>query len=75
MCQLIEKFEVDRKFSKLDSKRCAHLCCERTAISKICKDRDREDSVISLTNSKLNTIFDVVNAATSNRYADVNGED
>ena len=41
-----------------------------TANSQIYNDIPREDSVISLLNSYLDLIFDLVHAATNNRYAD-----
>ena len=74
MFNLCEKYEVDRRISKCDYIRYSpsEISTINTANSQIYINIPREDSVISLLNSYLNLNFDVVHAATNNRYADGN---
>ena len=74
MFNLCEKYEVDRKILKCDYIRYSpsEISTINTANSQIYINIPREDSVISLLYSYLNLNFDVVHAATNNRYADNN---
>ena len=74
MFNLCEKYEVDRRVLKCDYIRYSPSEISRinTANSQIYINIPREDSVISLLNSYLDLNFDVVHAATNNRYADGN---
>ena len=74
MFKLIEKYEVDRRILKCDYKRCSpsEISTINTANSQIYINIPREDSLISLLKSYLDLNFDVVHAATNNRYADNN---
>ena len=74
MFNLCEKYEVDRRILKCDFIRYSpsEISTINTANSQIYINIPREDSVISLLNSYLNINFDVLNAATNNRYADGN---
>ena len=72
MFKLYEKYEIDRKILK-----CAYIryspseiCTINTPNSQIYINIAREGSVISLLNSYIEINFDVLKAATSNRYAD-----
>ena len=72
---LNEKYEVDRKILKRDFIRYSspEMSTLNTANSQICINIPREGSVISLLNSYLELNFDVLQAATNNRY--VNAKD
>ena len=72
MFKLSEKYEIDRKILK-----CVYIRYSPSEISTINTPNSqiyiiipREDSVISLLNSYIEINFDVLKAATSNRYAD-----
>ena len=69
---LCEKHEVDRRILKCDYIRYSpsEISTINTANSQIYINIPREDSVNSLLNSYLDLTFDVVHAATKNRYAD-----
>ena len=72
MFQLIDKYEVNRDILKCDYIRYSpsEISTINTANSQIYINIPREDSVISLLNSYLDLNFDVIHAATNNRYAD-----
>ena len=72
MFQLSEKFEIDRKILKCDYIRYSpsENSTIKTPNSQIYINIPRKDSVISLLNSYIELNFDVLKAATSNRYAD-----
>ena len=74
MFNLCEKYEVDRRILKCDYIRYSpsEISTINTANSQTYINIPREDSVISLLNSYLDLNFDVVHAATNNRYADGN---
>ena len=74
MFNLCEKYEVDRRILKCDYVRYSpsEISTINTANSQIYINIPREDSIISLLNSYLDLNFDVVHAATNNRYADNN---
>ena len=74
MFNLCEKYEVDRRILKCDYIRYSpsEISTINTANSQIYVNIPREDSVISLLNSYLDLNFDVVHAATNNRYTDGN---
>ena len=74
MFNLCEKYEVDRRILKCDyiGYSPSEISTLNTANSQIYINIPREDSVISLLNSYINLIFDVVHVATNNRYADGN---
>ena len=74
MCNLCEKYEVDRRILKCDYIRYSpsEISTINTGNSQIYINIPREDSVISLLNSYLDLSFDVVHAANNNRYADGN---
>ena len=74
MFKLCETYEVDRKILKCDFIRYspAEISTIKTANSQIYINIPREDSVISLLNSYLELNFDVLQAATNNRYVDAN---
>ena len=74
MFNLCEKYEVDRRILKCDYIRYSpsEISTINTANSQTYINIPREDSVISLSNSYLDLNFDVVHAATNNRYADGN---
>ena len=74
MFKLNEKYEVDRSILKCDYIRYspAEISTINTANSQIYNILPREDSVISLLNKYLDLNFDVLHAATGNRYADGN---
>ena len=72
MFKLTEKYEVNRKILKCDYIRYSpsEISTINTPNSQIYMKTPREDSVISLLNSYIEINFDVLKAATSNRYAD-----
>ena len=74
MFKLNENYEVDRKSLKCDYIRYspAEISRINTANSQTYINIPREDSVISLLNSYLELNFDVLQAATNNRYVDAN---
>ena len=74
MFTLSEKYEIDRRILKCDYIRYspAEISTINTANSQIYINIPREDSVISLLNSYLEINFDVLQAATNNRYVDAN---
>ena len=74
MFNLCEKYEVDRRFLKSDFIRYSpsEIFTINTANSQIYINIPREDSLISLLNSYLDLNFEVVHAATNNRYVDGN---
>ena len=74
MFKLSENYEVDRKFLKCDYIRYspAEISTINTPNSQIYINIPREDSVMSLLNSYIELNFDVLQAATSNRYTDAN---
>ena len=74
MFNLCEKYEVDRRILNCDYIRYSpsEISTINTANSQLYINIPREDSVISLLNSYLDLNFDVVHAATNNRYADGN---
>ena len=72
MFKLDEKYEIDRRILKCDYIRYSpsEINTINTSNSQIYINIPREDSVISLLNSYIEINFDVLKAATSNRYAD-----
>ena len=74
MFKLIENYEIDGRILKCDYIRYspAEISTINTANSQIYINIPREDSVISLLNSYLELNFDVLHAATNNRYVDGN---
>ena len=74
MFKLSEKYEIDRRILKCDYIRYspAEISTINTVNSQIYINIPREDSVISLLNSYLELNFDVLQAATNNRYVDAN---
>ena len=74
MFTLNEKYEINRNILKCDyiRYRPSENSTIKTANSQIHNKIPREDSVVALLNSYLELIFDVLQAATNNRYADVN---
>ena len=74
MFKLNEKNEINRNVLKCDCIRYSpsEISTVNTAISQIYINIRREDSVISLLNSYLELNFDVLHAATNNRYVDGN---
>ena len=72
MFKLSEKYQIDRSILKCDYIRYSpsEISTINTPNSQIYIDIPREDSVISLLNSYIELNFDVLKAATSNRYAD-----
>ena len=74
MFKLSENFKIDRRFLKCDYIRFspAEISTINTANSQIYINIPREDSVISLLNSKLELNFDVLHAANNDRYVDAN---
>ena len=72
MFKLNEKYEVGQRFSKYDFIRYSPLEIStiNTVNSQIHLNLPREYSVLSLLNSYLDLIFDVLPAATNNRYVD-----
>ena len=74
MFKLSENYEKDRRIPKCDYIRYspAEISTINTANSQIYINIPTEDSVISLLNSYLELNFDVLQAATNNRYVDAN---
>ena len=74
MFKLNEKYEINREILKCDYIRYSpsEISTINTANSQVYINIPREDSVISLLNSYLELNFDVLDAATNNRYADGN---
>ena len=74
MFKLIDKYEINRDISKCDFIRYSpsEISTINTANSQVYINIPREDSVISLLNSYLELNFDVLHAATNNRYVDGN---
>ena len=74
MFKLSEKYEIDKRILKSDYLRYSpsEISTINTPNSQIYINIPREDSVFSLLNSYLELNFDLLNAATGNRYADVN---
>ena len=74
MFKLNEKYEINRDILKCDYIRYSpsEISTINTANSQVYINIPREDSVISLLNSYLELNFDVLHAATNNRYADGN---
>ena len=74
MFKLSENYEIDRRILKCDYIRYspAEISTINTANSQIYINIPREDSVISLLNSYIELNFDVLQAATDNRYVDAN---
>ena len=72
MFKLNEKYEIDRRILKCDYIRYSpsEISTINTPNSQIYINIPREDSVNSLLNSYIEINFDVLKAATSNRYAD-----
>ena len=74
MFKLSENYEIDRRILKCDYIRYspAEISTINTANSQIYINIPREDSVISFLNSYIELNFDVLQAATNNRYVDGN---
>ena len=74
MFKLTEKYEINRDILKCDYIRYSPSAIStiNTANSQVYINIPREDSVISLSNSYLELNFDVLHAATNNRYVDGN---
>ena len=74
MFKLSKKYSVNRDILKCDYIRYSpsEISTINTANSQVYNNIPREDSVISLINSYLELNFDVLHAATNNRYADGN---
>ena len=74
MFKLSENYEIDRRIQKCDYIRYSpsEISTINTPNCQIYINIPREDSVISLLISYLELNFDVLQAATGNRYADVN---
>ena len=74
MFKLNEKYEINRDILKCDYIRYSpsETSTMNTAKSQVYININREDSVISLLNSYLEINFDVLHAATNNRYVDGN---
>ena len=74
MYKLNGKYEINRDILNCDYIRYSpsEISTINTAISQVYFNIPREDSVISLLNSYLEINFDVLRAATNNRYADGN---
>ena len=74
MCKLSENCSVNRDITKCDYIRYSpsEISTINTANSQVYFNIPREDSVFSLLNSYLELNFDVLHAATNNRYADGN---
>ena len=73
MFKLTEKYQIDRRILKCDYIRYSpsEISTINTPNSQIYINIPREDSVISLLNSYLELNFDVLKAATNDRYANV----
>ena len=74
MFKLSEKYSINRDISKCDYTRYSpsEISTKNTLNSQVYINIPREDSVISLLNSYLVLNFDVLHAATNNRYVDGN---
>ena len=74
MFKLSDKYEINRDILKCDYIRYSpsEISTINTANSQVYINIPREDSVISLLNSYLELNFDVLHAATNNRYVDGN---
>ena len=74
MFKLNQKYEINRDILKCVFIRYSpsEISTINTANSQVYNIIPREDSVISLLNSYLELNFDVLHAATNNRYVDVN---
>ena len=74
MFKLNQKYEINRDILKCDYIRYSpsEISTINTANSQVYINIPREDSVISLLNSYLKLNFDVLHAATNNRYVDGN---
>ena len=74
MFKLNEKYEINRDTLKCDYIRYSpsEISTIKTANSRVYINIPREGSVNSLLNSYLELNFDVLHAATNNRYADGN---
>ena len=74
MFELNERYEINRYILKCDYIRYSpsEISTINTTNSQIYNNIPREDSVISLLNSYLEINFDVLHAATNNRYVDGN---
>ena len=74
MFKLSENYEIVRRILKCDYIRYspAEISTINTASSQIYINIPREDSITSLLNSYLELNFDVIHAATNNRYKDAN---
>ena len=74
MFKLSEKYEINRDILKCDYIRYSpsEISTINTANSQVYINIPRKDSVISLLNSYLELNFDVLHAATNNRYVDGN---
>ena len=74
MFKLNEKYKINRDILKCDYIRYSpsEISTINIANSQIYINIPREDSVISLLNSYLDLNFDVLHAATNNRYVDGN---
>ena len=72
MFKLSENYEVDRRILKCDFIRYspAEISTINTANSQVYINIPREDSIISLLNSYLEINFDVLQAASNDRYMD-----
>ena len=72
MFKLSEKYEIDRKILKCDYIRYSpsEISTINTPNSQIYINIPRGDSIISLLHSYIEINFDILKAATSNRYAD-----
>ena len=74
MLKLSEKYSINRDILKCDYIRysASEISTINTPNSQLYINLPREDSVISLSNSCLELNFDVLQAATNNRYVDSN---
>ena len=74
MFKLNEKYEVGRNLLKCDCIRYSHseISTINTGNSQMYVNIPREDSVVSLLNSYLDLNFNVLHAASNDRYADGN---
>ena len=74
MFKLSEEYEIDRRILKCDYIRYSpsEISTINTPNSQVYINIPREDSVISLLNSYLELYFDVIQAATNNRYTNDN---
>ena len=74
MFKLSEKYSINRDSTKCDYIRYSpsEISTINTANSQVCINIPRENSVVSLLNSYLKINFDVLHAASNNRYVDGN---